>query len=232
MRCSPQFICDLIGEMKDEMRDRVTAMGFGELLEFKMDTLSDRVLGMFLTSCVKEDPLRLEVGGKQLLITREAVNQVLGIPLGNNPVPTWNYNQCKAARAELRRICEEKGLREKYGPDRQAQYENLGPSEVPRWFIQEAATAKHRDIDDWAVQSFFMLIFNALLFSTGTDKLVGLDYLMAKDLDLIPHLDWCQAVVDDIRTKAKAWNQSIAANSKSTPIVQGCIAFLLVRSIS
>jgi len=39
-------------------------------------------------------------------------------------------------------------------------------------------------------------------------KIVGMDYLMAKDLELIPKIDWCKAVVEDLNIKARAWNRA------------------------
>jgi len=173
IRCSPGFICELISLIKGDLRKRVSAMGFAKLFEMNMNKLKDRVLAMFLTSCVKEDPLRLQVVGKHLLITPQAVSRVLGIPLGGESLPSWTVAQCREARAELRGICDAKGLRQKY-ERRSGDYTKLGVSEVPRWFIEEAAIAKDTTVDDWAVQSFFILIFNALLFPTGSDKIVGI----------------------------------------------------------
>jgi len=114
IRCSPGFICELISLIKGDLRKRVSAMGFAKLFEMNMNKLKDRVLAMFLTSCVKEDPLRLEVVGKHLLITPQAMSRVLGIPLCGESLPSWTVAQCREARAELRGICDAKGLRQKY----------------------------------------------------------------------------------------------------------------------
>jgi hypothetical protein len=73
-----------------------------------------------------------------------------------------------------------------------------------------------------------MLVFNALLFPIGSDKMVGLDYLMCAHLSDVPEIKWCQAIVNDIKVKAQDLNDKIANNDKSTPNVQGCITFLVV----
>jgi hypothetical protein len=52
------------------------------------------------------------------------------------------------------------------------------------------------------VQSFLMLVFNALLFLTGSDKMAGMYYLMFARLSDVPEINWCQAIVDDIKVKA------------------------------
>jgi hypothetical protein len=74
-----------------------------------------------------------------------------------------------------------------------------------------------------------MLVFNALLFSTCSDKMAGLDYLMCAVLSDAPEINWCQDVVDDIKFKARDLIDKISSNDKSTSNVQGCVAFLVVR---
>jgi hypothetical protein len=74
-----------------------------------------------------------------------------------------------------------------------------------------------------------MLVFNALLFPTDSDKMAGLDYLMCVDLSVVPGINWCQAIVD---VKARDLNEKISNNDKSTPNVQGRIAFLVVSFVT
>jgi hypothetical protein len=73
-----------------------------------------------------------------------------------------------------------------------------------------------------------MLVFNALLFPTGSNKMAGLDYLMCARLSDVTEINWCQVIVDDIKVKARYLNDKIASNDGTTPNVQGCIAFLIV----
>jgi hypothetical protein len=73
MRCSPGVIFNVIGEMYDAMKGRILDLGFGELLHLKIDKLDDRALGFFLLSCVVENPLRIQIGNRVLLITTEVV---------------------------------------------------------------------------------------------------------------------------------------------------------------
>jgi hypothetical protein len=108
-------------------------------------------------------------------------------------------------------------------------YARLGVSEVLRWFIEHYANTKEADVDDWIVQSFLMIVFNALLFPIGSDKMAGLDYLMCADLSVVLGINWCQDIVDDIKFKVRDLNENISNNDKSTPNVQGCITFLVVR---
>jgi hypothetical protein len=81
-------------------------------------------------------------------------------------------------------------------------YAGLGVSEVPRWFIEHYANAKEFDVDDWTMQSFLILVFNALLFPIGSDKMAGMYYLMCAHLSDVSEINWCKAIVDDIKVKA------------------------------
>jgi hypothetical protein len=118
----------------------------------------------------------------------------------------------------LRKLCDSKGLESLFGR-RGGNYARLGVSEVPRWVIEHYANAKEVDVDDWTVESFFMLVFNALLFPTSTNKMAGLDYLMCADLSVVPGINWCQVIVDVIKFKARDLNEKISNNDKSTPNV-------------
>ena len=80
MRCSPGVIYNVIGEMSESLKKRIRDLGFGKLLHLRIDKLDERPLALFLVRCVKEDPLRLEVGRKILPLTPQALNLVFGIP--------------------------------------------------------------------------------------------------------------------------------------------------------
>jgi hypothetical protein len=192
MRCSLGVICNVIGEISEALKGRIQELGFGELLLLKIDKLDDRTLGLFL---------RIQIGNRALPISVEAVHQVFGLPASGKSLPNYNAADKRAARADLRKLCDTKGLESMF-TRRGGNYVGLGVSEVPRWFIEHYANAKESDVDDWTVQSFLMLVFNALLFLTGSDKMAGLYYLMSARLSDVPEINWCQAIVDDIKVKA------------------------------
>jgi hypothetical protein len=192
MRCSLGVICNVIGEISEALKGRIQELGFGELLLLKIDKLDDRTLGLFL---------RIQIGNRALPISVEAVHQVFGLPASGKSLPNYNAADKRAARADLRKLCDTKGLESMF-TRRGGNYAGLGVSEVPRWFIEHYANAKESDVDDWTVQSFLMLVFNALLFLTGSDKMAGLYYLMSARLSDVPEINWCQAIVDDIKVKA------------------------------
>jgi hypothetical protein len=181
MRCSPGVICNVIGEMCEALKGRIRELGFGELLLLKIDKLDDRTLGLFLLSYIEENPLRIQIGNMALPISAEVVHQVFGPPASGKSLPNYNAANKRAARADLRKLCDAKGLESMF-TRRGGNYARLGVSEVPRWFIEHYANAKESHVDDWTVQPFLMLVFNALLFPTGSDKMAGLDYLISTHL--------------------------------------------------
>jgi hypothetical protein len=153
-----------------------------------------------------------------LPITTEVVQQVFGLSTSGKSLPSYNATDKRDARAKLRKLCDEKGMESMFNW-RGSNYAGLGVSEVPRWFIEHFVNAREIDVDDWTVQSFLMLVFNALLFPTGSNKMLGLDYLMCAHLSDVREINWCQAIVDNIKVNVRDLNDKITNNDKSTPNV-------------
>jgi hypothetical protein len=125
-------------------------LGFGELLHLKIDKLDDRALGFFLLSYVVENPLRIQIDNRALSITTEVDQRVFGLLVSGKSLPNYNAADKRAARADLRKLCDSKGLISMFNRHR-GNYAGLGVSEVPRWFIEHYANAKEADVDDWTV---------------------------------------------------------------------------------
>jgi hypothetical protein len=206
-------------------------LGFGELLLLKIDKLDDRTLGLFLLSCVEENPLRIQIGNRALQISAEVVYQVFGLSASGKSLTNYNDADKRVARADLRKLCDAKGLESMF-TRHGGNYAGLGVSEVHRWFIEHYANAKESDVDDWTMQSFLMLVFNALLFPTGSDKMAGLDYLMSARLSDASEINWCQAIVNDIKVKARDLKDKMSSNDNSTPNVQGVYNFSCCKFLS
>jgi hypothetical protein len=147
----------------------------------------------------------------------------LQLPASGRSLPNYNATDRRDGRATLRKLYDLKGLQAMFTRC-EGSYAGLRVSEVPRWFIEHYANVKEAGVDDRTMQSFLMLVFNALLFPTDSDKMAGLDYLMCARLSGVHEINWCQAIVDDIKVKARDLNDE----DNSTHNVQGCIAFLVV----
>ncbi|KAG8088834.1 hypothetical protein GUJ93_ZPchr0011g28130 [Zizania palustris] len=102
-------------------------------------------------------------------------------------------------------------------------FEGLQKNDVPRWVIESFASSGLNDV--WTLQCFMMSVFNALMFLTSVLNINGSDFLYCKEIMRLGEFDWCQAVVDDIRDKVDRWKKN---RDKATPLVQGCIAFVMI----
>jgi hypothetical protein len=127
---------------------------------------------VFLLNWVVDNPLRIQIGNKALSFTAEVVQQVFGLSVSGKSLPSYNVADKRDARAKLRMLCDEKGMESMFNRVG-GNYAGLRVSEVPRWFIEHYANTKDANVDDWTVQSSLMLVFNALLFFTGSDKMSG-----------------------------------------------------------
>jgi hypothetical protein len=67
-------------------------------------------LVFFLLSCVEENPLRIQIGNRALPISAEAIHQVFGLPASGKSLPNYNVADKRATRADLRKLCDVKGL--------------------------------------------------------------------------------------------------------------------------
>jgi hypothetical protein len=88
------------------------------------------VLGFFLLNYVVENPMRIQIGNRALPITAEAVHQVFGLPTSGKSHHNYNAIDKRAARAELRKLCDAKGLESMF-TRHGGSYAGLGVSEVP-----------------------------------------------------------------------------------------------------
>ncbi|KAG8047208.1 hypothetical protein GUJ93_ZPchr0008g11946 [Zizania palustris] len=91
-RCAPSLVVGLRNSLHHGIEDSVRNIGFGHILEFKLDGIDDRALAFFLMNHIRDEPLSIVVGSKVLPINAAAVHAVLGIPIGGvkkNDVPRW-----------------------------------------------------------------------------------------------------------------------------------------------
>jgi hypothetical protein len=87
-------------------------------------------------------------------------------------------------------------------------------------------TNNHQEYDDdWIVQCFLVLANNSLLLPTASLNISGADYTLVEEHS--KGYDSCQVICDDLKTKAKKFRAD-RLEKLSTPIIQGCIVFLMV----
>jgi hypothetical protein len=67
-----------------------------------------------------------------------------------------------------------------------------------------------------------VLANNSLLFPTTSLNIFGTDYAPVEDMNIAKEYDCCQAICDDLRSKAEKFKADRLGKS-STPTIQGCI---------
>jgi hypothetical protein len=133
--------------MSEALKGRIWELGYGELLHLKIEKHDDRTLSHFLLSYVEENPLRIQIGNMALPILAEAIHQVFGLSASGKSIPNYNATDKRAARADLRKLCDVKGMEFMF-TRRGGTYAGLGVSEAPRWFIEHYANANESGVDD------------------------------------------------------------------------------------
>ena len=89
LRCSPRKFVDLVKATPDEIKDRLRAMGFGGLLEFKPTSLP-RMLLIWLMDKFNPESMSLELGmGKVIEINEHAVWCMFMLNRVGNDPQTW-----------------------------------------------------------------------------------------------------------------------------------------------
>ncbi|KAG8044483.1 hypothetical protein GUJ93_ZPchr0496g38044 [Zizania palustris] len=81
-RCAPSLVVGLRNSLHHGIEESVRNIGFGHILEFKLDGIDDRAHAFFLMNHIRDEPLSIVVGSKVLPINAAAVHAVLGIPIG------------------------------------------------------------------------------------------------------------------------------------------------------
>ena len=82
-------------------------------------------------------------------------------------------------------------------------------------------------IENLALRAFFMCTFQSLLFS-NTDSYIRLeDVKNTEDLENIGSINWCKAVVDNLRKAARLYKKEFVQKGIMAPITRSGI-FLLV----
>ena len=82
IRNPPGNLYRVITQLSDQQKKDVRSMGFGELLEFKINDIPTR-LGYWLLDKFHADTCILDLNGRRISITPELVNNMLGVPRGD-----------------------------------------------------------------------------------------------------------------------------------------------------
>ena len=205
VRCSPSFFRKLIEALNMRQRAKISKLGWGGLLQFYADGPDTTELLVYLLDKLNPESMILEVGNEGgLRITESCVRNVLGIPDGDMDPPSSTEQENKIALVEFKKsvIAE---------LDKDVKCNHL------------IGLLRKSNVDNaLSVRIFFVVAFNKLLFPALDNNIRGQDAFLTKDLSQFGNINWCKAVLHELRHAAITWHSE---KKKSIP---GCAIFLIV----
>ncbi|GJY51740.1 hypothetical protein Tco_0442587 [Tanacetum coccineum] len=84
-RHPPKCLIDSIKKFTDSQRERVKTMGFEHVLSIKIEKIPKK-LGYWIVTNYDLETSSLNINGRSLLITKEVIHDVYGVPIGEVPI--------------------------------------------------------------------------------------------------------------------------------------------------
>ncbi|RLM58823.1 uncharacterized protein C2845_PM18G07080 [Panicum miliaceum] len=178
----------------------------------------DRDLLMWLMEKLNPETMRLEIaGGKEIEVNEHAVECVLGLPSKGGDPPIVKDKEGHIARELVARAV--------FGID---------SVKVAAKDLKNMVTSTECD-DNFAIRAFIIVAFNLLLFINTDSYIRVVDAKWTENLDVIDGINWCKALIDNLRFSARLWrnerDKKEHANIKKIAI-NSCGIFLNLKSIS
>jgi hypothetical protein len=171
----------------------------------RVDALGSRSHLSWLMEKLDHNDMTIRAGpGKELKITKEMVHLILGLPNagGGKPLGIDESIATNNLRAELGLSKEEFGVA-----------------------ALQDRLRKGFD-DDLSIKSFFLILFNRLLFPTASWGITNHEVLLTEEIGRFHEMDWCQLIFNDLCQAAKEWYTRSITNVSTT--IYGCSIVILV----
>jgi hypothetical protein len=206
VRCNPQHVIVSIQILNDRQRQAIARRGFTSILDMRVDALGNRSHLAWLMEKLDHNDMTIRAGpGKELKITKETVHLILGLPNAGGGT-TLGIDEAVAAnnlRAEL----------------------GLSKEEFATVAALQDHLRKGFD-DDLSIRSFFLILFNRLLFPTASWGITNHEVLLTEEMDRFHEMDWCQLIFNDLCQVAKKWHTRSVTNVSIT--IYGCSIVILI----
>ena len=189
IRNPPGILFRVITELSDIQKKDVISMGFGEILEFKINEIPTR-LGYWLLDRFDADACILDVNGRRVSITPELVKSMLGVPMGDIHIETRD-------NADYRNPLT-KRWKGQFGKD------------VKKFFNTHVADKiLEKKQGGWMFKLNFLVLFFSTLGELNLSNTVNLRFLPCiNNEDDIPKLDWCTYLTECLVRTKKAWKRN------------------------
>lgn len=191
--CSSRIIHSTAALLKDSHRSKVRAGDFGFVFDWVLEGNVIRVLMCFLMLSIDASNMTINFGGGRILkMTREAVHQIFGFPIGGIAAPRPSDTCHRDTLALLKR---ELGLK--------------GTITIKELASMLANLVNNDDKVDLSVKVFYAILFNQLIFP-GPAPRIGRDVVMLTYVDdeVMAQSDYFQMVVDELKRAAIKYQDS------------------------
>ncbi|TVU20680.1 hypothetical protein EJB05_32863, partial [Eragrostis curvula] len=205
VRCAPSVFNKFIEHLSMPQRKKISDLGFGGLLQLPTEGLECSDLLAFLMDKLNPESMILEVGHEGGLPVNElAVQKVFKLPNGDMDPPSSTEEENTRALVEFRKLVHAER-------DKDVKCNHL--LDLMRKLQLDNALA---------IRIFFVVAFNKLLFPAVDNNIRGQDAFMTKNWSQFGNMNWCKALVNELRHAAITWRSE---RKKSIP---GCAIFLIV----
>lgn len=212
VRCAPSALNLFVENLTLLQRKKITYMGFGGLLCISADRLESRELLKFLFDRLDPKTMVIHVSkDKAIHVTPFAIKQVLGVPDGGEVLQLHTNMQASKACVVFKNSV---GLQES---------QELHTIYLQNLVVNDRALGSDLIDDDMAIRFFFVISCNKLLFPSNDNNVRCKDVYLTRDLSRLSRLNWCKAVVDDLRDAALSWQVD-----KEKKSLSGCSILLIV----
>ncbi|PWA65992.1 ulp1 protease family, C-terminal catalytic domain-containing protein [Artemisia annua] len=193
LRIPPISLFRVITNFTEEQKQSVREMGFGGILEYRLSEIPTR-LGYWVLDKFDEDSCSLIFGGNTIPVTREAVHEILGIPMGIIPVDA------------LKRTSRSDKLTKSW--------KNIFGGKIGKIYHSNVEDIIHsQKKGGWMFKiTFLVLLFTAMGQSNmcSTVNLRFLPCILGEEH--IIHLDWCTYMIECLVNTKRSWNRSTHYN--------------------
>ncbi|KAK1430090.1 hypothetical protein QVD17_12595 [Tagetes erecta] len=198
-RSSPRQLALGVKVLNDYQKKIIKEMGFGELLDFKVDGISSKI-AHYVVDILDIDLMVLKVGELHIKVDKEAIHKLLGIP-------------CEGIKFE------ELVQTVKLHPQVQS-WRNRFPKEenIVTTQIVHYLTA---GVDDevFVTQMDFLMLFISSMADSHKNSRVKDSILQCFSGDTdFSKIDWCNYVLSHIKTSKKKWKNNISTSNYVGPL--------------
>ena len=189
IRNPPGNLFRVITQLSDQQKKDVRSMGFGELLEFKINDIPTR-LGYWLLDKFDADTCILDLNGRRISITPELVNNMLGVPRGDVHIQARD-------NADYRNPLTK-------------QWKGQFGKKVTKFYNTRVADeiVKTKQVGWWFKLNFLVLFFSTI-GELNLNNTVNLRFLPCiNNEDDIPKLDWCTYIIECLVRTKKGWKRN------------------------